>query len=1043
MVEAWRAMLRRIDPDAYHRHQIEAMRAIVDHVGTPGNAPTALTIIPTAGGKTRIFLAQVEALRAAGADRGVMPNVIVLVPTRNLIQQTLDGFTELFPDVDVGVVASGMGSRIRPVTLMSYAGFTAMAQSGQILPEDVDCLVMDEAHRGLSDLRQSVLDGFKERCVVTAFSATPSFDDEKKVQNLLGPENEVFNIPAQVLRDRGVIAPVVNYVLGIKIDGKPPADGLLRTQAKRKAVVDLALDFIAEHVDGQTVLANKIAVFYGADRAHARMFAAEYNRRLGPGGRRMVVVTGEDGPDRVAEISALVRSGAVTAVGNARLLQEGWDLPEVGLVVNSPTSSLVLQLQQSGRAQRIDRGLPAESPEQTAYVVDTYLRVNGRIQGRPRFFFEASGEVGMGRHVDMPAIDFGAIGLDGFLGDEYLPEQVDSDTPSLDEPEGSEALPAAPLPSTGQVAALPPPEGPGSGAGPTEPTGGTPQAGHPDPAPAPNPHRPRTEPRFRVSGGLDIIVRMLKERDKDRDSVRDAPPIQNGWGGLVEAAARLEVSIDNPALRRVWDALEEEVRRGRPAILDGVTLSASLRRSGPRTFLAMPHEEIDFVGRIIGATPGLRDKDGDWLTFKEAGAAVSATSSPLLRTCFLDLAAQWRRDREARLPDGTGVRFELVRYATKRVFALHRDDVPLLQAHLDTLRPPRRRADELTLADAAARLGIKHPSLVTFWQGMAEALRRGEPILDGDRPVRARIATPAKGSDVAVLHEGELDWLRGRLDRKLTGTVRPGPGWLTLTDAATELKVSPDGPLAELWAGLRAQAETGDLPTLDGVPVRHAWIRNKAKISFGLSREELDRVRQSLGIGRVLDAVPAGYLSFTQACVEIGAAPHAADMRAALAEIEEAVAAGTRYAHGNESAKVVQARNGTRTAIYLSEEACRLLAKAAGRSWRGESFGLPPQGEDWLAKGPVARALGVNATLDRRFNQAWNELVRQLEAGKRPSLGDVPFAFERRRGKTADVICLNLADLGALAASLGRKVRNPPPGWKETESLVEAAGFTP
>ncbi len=422
VVAAWRDMLGRTDLGAYHRHQVDAMRAIVDRVGTEANDPGALTVIPAAGGKTRIFLALIDALRAYGLSSGTMPNVIVLLPTRTLIRQTLEGFARHFPLVDVGAVASGMGSRIRPVTLMTYAGFASLARRGGIRPGDVDCLVMDEAHRGLSDLRRPAIEAFRGRAVITAFSATPSFDPAKRVQDLLGPASEVFNVTSRTLRDRDVIAPVVNYVLGIALEGEAPADPVLRALAKRKAVVDAALDFIESHVDGDTALAGKVAIFYGADRAHARMFAAEYNRRLGPGGKRMVVLTGEDPTDRAGEVADLVRAGKVTAIGNANLLQEGWDLPEVGLVVNSPTSSLVRQLQQSGRAQRLDRNLGPEAPRQTAYVIDLYLRVNGRIQGVPRFFFEASGEVGTGRLVDMPAIDFADVGLDGFMRDEFLPE---------------------------------------------------------------------------------------------------------------------------------------------------------------------------------------------------------------------------------------------------------------------------------------------------------------------------------------------------------------------------------------------------------------------------------------------------------------------------------------------------------------------------------------------------------------------------------------------------------------------------------------------
>ncbi len=369
----------------------------------------------------------------------------------------------------------------------------------------------------------------------------------------------------------------------------------------------------------------------------------------------------------------------------------------------------------------------------------------------------------------------------------------------------------------------------------------------------------------------------------------------------------------------------------------------------------------------------------------------------------------------------------MVRHGTKRTFALHRGDVARLASYLDARRPARRRDDEITLSEASRRIGGRKPSLVALWRRMEETLLAGNAVVDGERTVRVRMAAPAKGPPRAVLHESEVAWMRGLLGDGAIRTVEAGSDWLTMTYAAYEMRITPShGRFSELWAGLRAAAETGGTPSLGDAPVRYAWVRNKSKVAFGVARDELPRLRRALGIDGVLSATPEGYLSFTQACTEMGAAPHARDLRAVLSRIEAAVAAGDPFSHGGEEGRVVQARSGTRTAIYLSPEACRLVAKATRRSWRGESFGLPPQGPDWLARATVARALGANPSTDRGFIAAWKSLVRRLEEGIPPEVNGTTCAFEWRRGVSAAHACLHVSSLQGFAASIGKRVRHPP-----------------
>lgn len=431
VAEALADIAAHADERGLKRHQCMAVDAVARHIQDFTNSATALVTIPTGGGKTRAFQTIVSALGTMDRKgRNFVPNTLVLVPTRVLIRQTYCEFRKVFPWVDVVSASStplvdedgdpipmGIGS----TTLMTYKAFTEAAERGDIRPEDVDLLVMDEAHRGLSDLRRQVLRPFLDECVVTAWTATPAFDDQKSVQNLLGPENEVYSITAQELRERDVIAPMINYVMSINVEGDVDSmDASSLRAARRTALVEGVLDFVATHVDEETGLdlAGKIAIFYGADRAHAAEFAAEYNRRLAGRGLRMEVLTGEDSSDHIRTTLDRVRRGEVTAIGNASLLAEGFDFPQIGLVINSPTESLVRVLQQAGRMQRFDPSIPVFDPRQTSFVIDTYYKINGRILGRPRFVFEALGDPGCARLVEGGRVTpSGTSGTDPARGD--------------------------------------------------------------------------------------------------------------------------------------------------------------------------------------------------------------------------------------------------------------------------------------------------------------------------------------------------------------------------------------------------------------------------------------------------------------------------------------------------------------------------------------------------------------------------------------------------------------------------------------------------
>lgn len=398
----------------FWKHQNESTKNIVDHLGARKGDPQTISVIPTAGGKTEIFLRLIAAFTEARAGRIFVPNTIVLVPTQNLIEQTLRRAAEGWPSMPTGYISSKpayaadgtqITQGIAPVTLMTYEGFVALVREGSIRPRDVDFLVLDEAHRALSDLRQEIFGAFLGNTLVSGFSATPAFNDEQDLHLLLGAENEVVNITAKRLRDDGIIAPAVNYVYAISLEGTPPKGGAGSPAMKRLGVRS-GLDFYESYRDpetGQRML-GKPTLGYCSDIEQARLAATAFNRRYRARGLKAIALTGQDTSARQGEVLRRLATGEIHAVMNVKLLQEGIDLPCVRNIVNfASTSSAVRASQRGGRGVRWDFDYDQDA-DQTVAIVDCFFERNGAPQGSPRFYYETIGDPTMARFIRKPRI---------------------------------------------------------------------------------------------------------------------------------------------------------------------------------------------------------------------------------------------------------------------------------------------------------------------------------------------------------------------------------------------------------------------------------------------------------------------------------------------------------------------------------------------------------------------------------------------------------------------------------------------------------------
>ena len=106
-------------------------------------------------GKTAMF-GGILAKKLANSERdGVSLNAAVVVPTRDLLEQTKKAIVKFAPYTKekIGFYGDRYKDLTHPLTIMTYDSWYDLSADGTIGSHNIDILVSDEAHRGTSERR--------------------------------------------------------------------------------------------------------------------------------------------------------------------------------------------------------------------------------------------------------------------------------------------------------------------------------------------------------------------------------------------------------------------------------------------------------------------------------------------------------------------------------------------------------------------------------------------------------------------------------------------------------------------------------------------------------------------------------------------------------------------------------------------------------------------------------------------------------------------------------------------------------------------------
>lgn len=302
-----------------------------------------LMVLPTGGGKTYIC-ADISS-RTAGKDG----RVLCLMHRRQLVGQMADKFADY--GLDTGIIMAGiepdLDAKIQIGTIQTYSRRLKIDDDGHHpFFVDADVIIIDEAHRSLSQTYQKVLGLYADK-IVTGVTATPCLSSGvgmgKYYQAL------VDKVSVKELQKTGDLVQFIYYaptkpdLKKIKtIAGDYDTKGLEKVMNKQKLVGDVFLNWSKIAGGMQTIV-------FAVNVKHSMALRDEFVRN-GIAAEHLDARSDEETRESVL---ARLFSGDIQVVTNVGLYVEGFDYPAVECIVLArPTKSMGLYRQMAGRGGR-------------------------------------------------------------------------------------------------------------------------------------------------------------------------------------------------------------------------------------------------------------------------------------------------------------------------------------------------------------------------------------------------------------------------------------------------------------------------------------------------------------------------------------------------------------------------------------------------------------------------------------------------------------------------------------------------------------------
>ena len=312
-----------------------------------------LVVLPTASGKSRIV--EEDLARFAPGRPGF--RALVAAPSRAIVADWEKRLAASLPEFKDSVLVCTYGYINRHYT--------------EFEPDHFSYIVIDEAHHAVAPALKRTIQHFDPDFLV-GLTATDRRPDKKRLETVFGSYRVGLSLAEAM--EKGIVARArvfrieTNVDLSrVRINGKDYVNADLektvRVTSRNELIVDVLREYFSE---GET--ARLQGVVFCVNVGHAE----EMSRLLNAAGMPAASLSGRS--KRPDKIMSDFREKRVRFLCSCQMISEGWDYPELGvLVMARPTLSRVLYLQQLGR------GLRKTASKQNVFVIDVVDEYGGMV----------------------------------------------------------------------------------------------------------------------------------------------------------------------------------------------------------------------------------------------------------------------------------------------------------------------------------------------------------------------------------------------------------------------------------------------------------------------------------------------------------------------------------------------------------------------------------------------------------------------------------------------------------------------------------------
>lgn len=331
---------RRIDGHdlALKEHQAAALAAL-ERMRADGET---IALLHHATGTGKTVTAVSDAKKFGG-------RVLFVAHTMELVDQAIETFTRLWPNVSVGRFT---GQEHQRDTFVICASVVSVALHLEEFPDDAfDYLIVDEAHHASAETYQKVLAWFRPKFTL-GLTATPERTDEVDILDIFKKTAHKLDLKTAV--EIGELVPVRCIRIHTNIDLRSVRFNSIRYNIRdleshiylperNRLIVDTWCQFVQ----------GRRTVIFCASVRHAEKIAELLCQR----GVAAAAVSGTMKQSERREFKDRFAANEITVLCACDLLNEGWDCPETEvLFMARPTMSKMLYTQQLGRGMRRSPG---------------------------------------------------------------------------------------------------------------------------------------------------------------------------------------------------------------------------------------------------------------------------------------------------------------------------------------------------------------------------------------------------------------------------------------------------------------------------------------------------------------------------------------------------------------------------------------------------------------------------------------------------------------------------------------------------------------